>query len=98
MKYSILSLVLLFLFAVTCAPPSSLASQQCVEIIKAKCIDCHYASRICQKLGKKSKRKWKKSLKSMRIRGSTTTPAEEKALMQCLSKSATEVKEYCKNP
>ncbi len=70
----------------------------CEEIIESRCVQCHYATRICQKLGKKNTRKWAGTIKKMKKHGAKLTQAEEKTLLQCLSKPENEMQEFCQRP
>jgi hypothetical protein len=67
---------------VTADPPSNAA---CASIIDAKCVRCHYKTRICDALGTKSVRKWKKTIKFMMKQGAGLTEEEQKKVIACLS-------------
>jgi hypothetical protein len=57
----------------------------CSSIINAKCIRCHYKTRICDALGTKSVRKWKKTITFMVRRGAELTEDEQNKVAACLS-------------
>ncbi len=57
----------------------------CSSIINAKCIRCHYKTRICNALGTKSVRKWEKSIRFMVRQGAELTEDEENKVVECLS-------------
>ena len=63
------------------APPEAV----CSDIIDAKCVSCHYKTRICDALGTKSVRKWQKTLKFMIKQGAELTDDELNKLLACLS-------------
>ena len=92
MKKSILYLFLvvtIFLLVSACSgtptmvePPSEAV---CSAIVDAKCVRCHYKTRICDALGTKSAGKWKKTLKFMIKQGAQLTVEEQNNLIACLS-------------
>ena len=92
MKKSILYLFLVstvFLLVSACSgttgmvePPSEAV---CSAIVEAKCVQCHYKTRICDALGTKSASKWKKSIKYMIKQGAQLTEDEQNKLIACLS-------------
>lgn len=57
----------------------------CSAIINAKCIKCHYMTRICDALGTKSVGSWKRSIKFMIKQGAQLTQDEENKVIACLS-------------
>jgi hypothetical protein len=57
----------------------------CSAIIDAKCVRCHYKTRICGALGTKSSRQWKKTLKFMIKQGAQLTEDEKNKVIACLS-------------
>ena len=64
MKKTSVSISLALILILT-APLSVMASQDCVDLLEKNCTSCHYNTRICNKIGKKNKRKWKTSIKRM---------------------------------
>ena len=64
------------------APPSEAV---CSAIVDAKCVKCHYKTRICDALGTKSVRKWKKTLKFMVKQGAQLSQDEQSKVLACLS-------------
>lgn len=70
----------------------------CVELLQDRCQTCHYLNRVCQKLGKKSKRRWKATLTRMvKRRGAKLSSEEQKFLLDCLTISAPDLKKECGN-
>ncbi|MDX1775506.1 MAG: hypothetical protein R3297_02890 [Desulfobulbales bacterium] len=63
------------------APPKSV----CSTIIDAKCIQCHYLTRVCEALGTKSVGAWKRSIKFMIKQGAQLTQDEQNKVIACLS-------------
>ena len=57
----------------------------CSSMINAKCIRCHYKTRICNALGTKSVRQWKKSITFMVRQGAELTEDEQNKVVTCLS-------------
>lgn len=57
----------------------------CKSIVDAKCVQCHYKTRICDALGTKSVGKWKRSIKFMIKQGAQLTEDEENKVIACLS-------------
>jgi hypothetical protein len=63
-------------------PPSEAV---CSAIVDAKCVKCHYKTRICDALGTKSARKWKKTMRFMVKAGAQLSQDEQNKLVACLS-------------
>ena len=61
------------------------AAGDCRTIIDSKCVKCHYKTRVCDALGTKSKRKWKRSIKFMVKQGAELSKDDQLALVECLS-------------
>jgi len=61
------------------------AGTDCQTIINNKCVQCHYKTRICDALGTKSKRKWKRTIKFMVKQGAKLSKDEQKNIAECLS-------------
>ncbi len=57
----------------------------CQATINAKCVKCHYKTRICDALGTKSKRKWKRTIKFMVKQGAQLSKEEQVLVADCLS-------------
>jgi predicted secreted protein len=68
----------------------------CEATLVKKCSDCHHLTRVCQKLGKKSKGDWRRSIKRMIRKGTVLNKEEEKMLVQCLYKEQEGAKNACK--
>ncbi|MDH3392723.1 MAG: hypothetical protein OEL66_01860 [Desulfobulbaceae bacterium] len=67
----------------------------CSTILESHCTSCHHTTRICQKLGRKNAKGWKRTIKNMVRHGVQITAAETDALVQCLDQQSPEVKEHC---
>ena len=63
------------------APPDAV----CSSIVDAKCVKCHYKTRICDALGTKSAGNWKRSIKYMVKQGAQLTDDEQNKVVACLS-------------
>ena len=63
-------------------PPSEAV---CSAIVDAKCVTCHYKTRICDALGTKSAGKWEKTIKFMIKQGAQLTEDEQNKVIACLS-------------
>jgi hypothetical protein len=68
---------------------------ECEEILIAKCSDCHHLTRVCQKLGKKSKGDWRRSIKRMIRKGAVLSKEEQKLLVTCMHKQQEGAKKAC---
>jgi endonuclease III len=69
----------------------------CIELVQAKCITCHFETRVCQKLQKnKGKRSWKRTIKSMVRHGTKLSKAEQKELVQCFVTRDPKILSLCK--
>ncbi len=92
-------LPLLLLGLSTLAAAQSLSPPpDCAQLLTERCESCHYLTRVCQQLGKKSKRRWKRTLKNMARYGARVSPAEQRRLVDCLSRPAPKVVQLCAPP
>lgn len=57
---------------------------KCADLLTAKCTECHSTARACEKLGKKSKARWQRTIERMVARGAKLNAAEAAALLVCL--------------
>ena len=101
MKVPLFVVVLMVALLVLCH--SVLAQQggvseamSCKTLLLSKCDSCHYLTRVCYRLGKKSKRGWKSTLKVMIKRGAQLTMQEQEVLLECLSSPESEAQSTCK--
>jgi hypothetical protein len=62
-------------------PPDSV----CSSIVNVKCTKCHYKTRICAALGKKSPGKWVRTINLMVKNGAQLTEDEKNKVIACLS-------------
>lgn len=70
-------------------------NRDCETILNETCSTCHYKTRICQKLGKKKKGAWKKTINTMVRYGAKISPKEQETLLTCLSKAVPGDKRVC---
>jgi len=78
------------------APPAG-GGGACAQMLTAKCSECHALTRICEKLGKKSKARWQRTIDRMIERGSKLAPEESATILVCLDKGATnDLQEACR--
>ena len=85
-----LFLVLIFFVLVNgCSSPTKMEAAPseavCTALVDAKCVRCHYKTRICDALGTKSVRKWKKTMKFMVKAGAQLSQDEQNKVVACLS-------------
>ena len=64
------------------APPSDAV---CSSLVDAKCVRCHYKTRICDALGTKSVRKWKQTIEFMVKQGVQLSEDERNQVVACLA-------------
>ena len=81
--------VVFFLFITACSGPAEIveapSEAACSALINAKCVRCHYKTRICDALGTKSVANWKRSIKFMLKQGAQLTEDEQDKIVACLS-------------
>ena len=79
--------ILMFVSACSSTPVTGEAPADavCSAIVDTKCVRCHYKTRICDALGTKSIRQWKKSIKFMVKQGAVLTEEEQNTVLACLS-------------
>ncbi len=89
-------LALPFLFFLFTAPASAGQEKSCLELLKGRCLRCHYETRICRKLEKKaSTRAWNGTIGAMIRHGAQVSKQEKKQLASCLGGRDREVQEFC---
>ena len=78
-----------FVFVAACSTTAEIGEAPtdtvCSSIVNAKCIQCHYMTRICDALGTKSVGNWKRSIKFMIKQGAQLTQDEQNKVVACLS-------------
>jgi hypothetical protein len=78
-----------FVFVAACSTTTEIGEAPseavCSSIVNAKCIKCHYLTRICDALGTKSVGNWKRSIKFMTKQGAQLTQDEQNKVIACLS-------------
>lgn len=102
MKGSLFIFVLMIFLFVVCHPGIAQESgggedTNCAALLLTKCDSCHYLTRVCYRLDKKSKRGWKRTLKVMIKRGAQLTVKEQKILLECLSSPVGEARSTCRD-
>jgi hypothetical protein len=82
-------LLILFVLVNGCSSPTKMEAAPseavCSALVDAKCVRCHYKTRICDALGTKSVRKWEKTLKFMVKQGAQLSQDEQSKVLACLS-------------
>lgn len=74
----------------------SLADESCGPLVQNKCLDCHFETRICQKLRKKKgKSSWKRTIKAMVRHGTKLSKGEQKTLVQCFASRDSSILSLC---
>lgn len=69
---------------------------KCATLLSQKCTTCHTTARICEKLGKKSKARWQRSIDRMVERGAKLNAAEIAALLVCLESEINNLQSSCR--
>jgi hypothetical protein len=57
----------------------------CSSLVDAKCVRCHYKTRICDALGTKSPGNWQRTVNFMVKQGAQLTADEQQTVIACLS-------------
>ena len=82
-------LLILFVLVNGCSSSTKIEASPseavCTALVDAKCVMCHYKTRICDALGTKSVREWKKTLKFMVKQGAELSQDEQNKVLACLS-------------
>lgn len=82
-------LLILFVLVNGCSSSTKIEASPseavCTALVDAKCVRCHYKTRICDALGTKSVRKWEKTLKFMVKQGAELSQDEQNKMLACLS-------------
>lgn len=77
------------------ASPAPSSGGPCASLTTAKCIECHSMARVCEKLGKKSKSRWKRTINRMIDRGAKISADESAALLDCLDSGIKDLQSVC---
>ena len=72
------------------------AGEDCVQKVEANCTSCHYQSRICEQLGKKSRRSWKVTIKRMLRYGLQLQGTSQEEMLECLLNLEKDSARLCK--
>ena len=74
----------------------ALAEETCSTLLVGRCEQCHYLTRVCEKVAEnKGKWSWKRTVKNMVRQGAKLNQAEQDTMVACLSEPAPEVKKLC---
>ena len=94
-RYAVCALLIgAFLLVQTMVP---VRAETCGDLVRAKCIRCHFETRICNKLKKKKgKSSWKRTIKSMMRHGTELSRTQQKALITCLAGRDASLDALCK--
>ena len=91
-------LVFLFIGFSSNAASFDTKEEDCKVLLKTRCDSCHYRTRICQVLGKKSRSSWRRTMKTMIRYGVKLTKAQQKILVDCLYKAPKKAEFVCVQP
>ena len=97
-KLTILCSFLFLLLVAVARAPGAEQDTACIDLLVGKCRECHYLTRICQSLDKKSKWQWKRSIRTMAKRGAEVSRQQEDQILACLASKAADVVAFCENP
>jgi len=78
------------------SPSAARAGDDCSQLIVGRCEACHYTTRICEKLGLKSRSSWKRTVNNMVRYGAKLTADEMKQVVRCLSEPADDIARLCR--
>jgi len=68
----------------------------CKSLMENTCLECHFETRICQKIQKnKGKRSWKRTIKSMVRHGAELNAGEQSTLVKCFVDRDPEILSFC---
>ena len=81
--------------AQTASTPDGDASP-CSTLLETACTECHNTTRVCEKLGKKSKSRWQRTLTRMIERGAKLSADDEAVLLDCLDNGVNVLQEACR--
>jgi len=91
MKKTIIAVAALLALTAT----SVRAAGGCAALVERKCTDCHQISRVCKKVGKKSRTRWKRTIKRMVRHGTSLGKDEFNTILNCLLKPGDDVRAMC---
>ena len=84
-----ITIFIIFIFVTACSGTGNIgeapSNAVCSSLVNAKCIRCHYKTRVCDALGTKSVRKWKQTITFMLKQGADLTEDEQNKIVACLS-------------
>ncbi len=83
--------------AAATAPAPAGGGGKCAAVLTTMCTECHAITRICEKIGKKSKSRWQRTLDRMIDRGAKLSAADAVILIDCLDNGATnDLRDACR--
>ena len=85
-----------FVIMVVFFSANAVAGDECANLITSRCEVCHYMTRICESLDKKSKSSWKRTVGNMVSYGAQLNKEEQLALVDCLSGPSANITALCK--
>ena len=91
-----LSIITTIVFVLIIGTPAHSAEQTCLEKLEKDCTSCHYNTRICKKIEKKSKRAWKSTVKRMLRYGMKMDKKEQSDIVDCLLELKKDSEQFCK--
>ena len=93
----LVSFVLLFSLVTRAQEKGQEEETDCARLLLTRCDSCHYLTRVCYRLGRKSRRSWKRTLHAMVKHGAQLTEIQFDILLACLSEPAAEAEKTCKD-
>lgn len=72
--------------------------KDCAILLATRCDECHYRTRICYLLGKKSKRQWHRIINNMMDYGVKISEEQREILTDCLYKAPPNADFVCQQP
>ena len=82
--------------ALLCWYQSAQTADTCVTLLNDRCQQCHYLTRVCDKVAdNKGKWSWKRTVSNMVRQGAKLDETEQDRLVRCLSDPAPEVSKLC---
>lgn len=96
MKLSTIPLLVFLFCSLSLVSTPVLAEDACGPLVQAKCLSCHFETRMCQKMRKrKGKSSWKRTIKAMVRHGAELDRGEQKTLIQCFTGRDSSILSLC---
>ena len=93
---TLVPLVITIFAIILLSTSSAIAKDNCAPLLENKCTECHNLNRVCEKLGKKNKKRWVRTIKRMVKRGAKLTKSEKKEILNCLVDQSPGTLQACK--